>query len=117
MYRAVTGRISRRPSFVLIVKATNTGQPLFVFPTAIKRSSRVEWVMSGATRGLFFKTPSISEAETPCLRHFSRFPSSQSNPSIRKVTIPQHYTTVYTIVNQELSNLVELNQPPALPTA
>ena len=39
MYRADTGRISLRLFTKRMVKATNTGRPALVLPTAIKRSS------------------------------------------------------------------------------
>ena len=96
MYRAVTGRIRRRPSFVRTVNATNNGLPALVFPTAIKRSSSAECFGSGATRGPCTNRASISAIDTPCFWHLDRLPSSQSNPPTCKFIVAQNYTNVYT---------------------
>ena len=50
------------------------------------RVSLVEWAGSGNTRSVPPRNAlSISSAVTPCLRHFSWFPSSQLNPSTASI--------------------------------
>src|SRR6516165_11369890 len=73
--------------FVRIVKATNRGSPVLVLPTAIKRFSFSECFGSGAIRGMFLNSASISAMETPCLWHLEPLPSSQSNPVTHRPTI------------------------------
>src|SRR5271166_7117039 len=86
----------RRRFFVRRVKATNTGRPALGLPTAIMRSSSSECFGSGAMRGAFLNSASISAMETPCFWHFARLPPSQSNPVTRKFIIAVNYANVYT---------------------
>src|SRR5271157_3007828 len=96
----------RRRFFVRRVKATNTGRPVVVRPTAIMRSSSSECFGSGATLGAFRNSASISAMETPCFWHFARLPPSQSNPVTRKFIIAGNYANVYTNVNGQMFGLI-----------